>query len=98
MDKRSIPPFRPPADPHVRRYEKTLKERLAAGEVIRHFDGRFEVASMRKAGDFVEMKGFAGFRRIDFRLSDDRRIAAHWKGFCDVVDMERRRRKGLSRR
>ncbi len=73
------------------RYEKTLKERLVAGEIIRHFHGRFQNATMRKTGDFIAMTGFTGSHYLDFANSDSRRIETHWRAFCENADDARHR-------
>jgi hypothetical protein len=85
MRKAFIPPFLPLALP-APRYEKTLKERLAAGEIIKHFRGRFETATMRKTGDYIAMTGFTGSHYLDFAHSDTRRIDTHWRAFCEIPD------------
>ncbi len=89
MREAFIPPFRPLAAP-APRYEKTLKDRLATGETIKHFDGRFQVAKMRKAGDLVLMTGFTGHHSLDFGNTDSKRIEAHWQFFCQYADEQRR--------
>ncbi len=90
--------FKPPFAETAARYEKTIKERLAAGEVIRHFNGRFEAARMRKNGDLIVMSGFTGEHRLDFAASDAKRIQAHWKNFCEISDQARKRVRGRGRR
>jgi hypothetical protein len=50
MEKKSEVSF-----PDLPGYARTLKERLAAGEVFRHFDGGFEVAQMRKLSGLIVM-------------------------------------------
>ncbi len=90
MQEAFNPPFRPPTVPAAR-YEKTLKERLAAGETIKHFDGRFQVATMSKLGDLILMTGFTGRHSLDFANSDTKRIEAHWHFFCQYADNQKRR-------
>ena len=81
---------RPPLGQDVRRYEPTLKERLAEGEIIKHWDGKFQVASMRKQGPSIVMTGFTGSHQIDFAASDTLRIQTHWRIFCETSDQHRR--------
>ena len=80
------------------RYERTLKERLLAGEVFRHLDGRFEIASMRKDGADIVMTGFTGSHRIVFGVSSNDRIARHWKGFCEIAERAKQERCARVRR
>ena len=97
MREAFIPPFRPLAAP-APRYEKTLKDRLAAGETIKHFDGRFQVATMRKAGDLILMTGFTGHHSLDFANSASKRIEADRQFFCQYADEQRRQGQSKSRR
>ena len=80
------------------RYERTLKERLGAGEVIRQFDGRFEIASMRKDGAHIVMTGFTGTHRIGFDLSSNERVDAHWQGFCYLAGKAKQQTRAKRRR
>jgi len=92
------PTFGTPSGEPAKRYERTLKERLAAGEVIRHWCGKFEAATMRKSGNDIVMSGFTGTHRIDFQLSGAGRIEAHWNGFCYMADKARRQVRSGARR
>lgn len=81
-----------------KRYERTLKERLEAGEIIRHSNRKLEVATMRKSGCDIVMSGFTGTHRIDFKASDAKRIEAHWNGFCNLADQAKQRSQNGGRR
>jgi hypothetical protein len=80
------------------RYERNLKERLGAGEVIRQFDGRFEIASMRKDGAHIVMTGFTGTHRIGFDVSSNERVDAHWQGFCYLAGKAKQQTRAKRRR
>lgn len=80
------------------RYERTLKEQLLAGAIIRHFDGGFEIASMRKDSSDIVMTGFTGTHRIGFDVSDSKRIEAHWKGFCYMAGRARQQTRAKRQR
>ena len=80
------------------RYERTLKERLLAGAVIRHLDGRFEIASMRKDGADIVMTGFTGSHRIGFNVSSNERVDAHWRGFCYLACKAKQQTRAKRRR
>ena len=90
--------FRPALGYTAPRYERNLKERLAAGEVIRHFDGRFEIASMRKDGAGIVMTGFTGTHRIGFDVSSNERVDAHWRGFCYLAGKAKQQTRRRGRR
>lgn len=98
MQNASKPAFSTPSGDPAKRYERTLKERLAAGEVISHWCGKFEAATMRKSGNDVVMSGFTGTHRIDFQLSDAKRIEAHWDGFCYMADKAKQQVRSGARR
>jgi hypothetical protein len=76
--------------PDLPRYEGTLKESLAAGEVFRHCDGGFENAQMLKVSGLIVISGFTGTHTLHFESSNTHRIEAHWTGFCETCDEARR--------
>jgi hypothetical protein len=84
MEKKSEASF-----PDLPRYEQTLKERLATGEVFRHCDGGFENAQMLKVSGLIVISCFTGTHTLHFESSNTRRIEAHWTGFCEICDKAR---------
>jgi hypothetical protein len=80
------------------RHERTLKERLAAGQAFEFKAGRFVIARMKKISDRIVMSGFTGVHSLDFTTSTSARIESHWKSFCDACRITHRQTKNRYRR